>query len=83
MYDSSSKYPSGILHGDIIELGNFDQCMSASSKQFGIQAGYALVSVQFGLSDNEAFQPLDVVTAELLKSKVITIFHNIIYYATD
>jgi len=46
VYDSSPKYPRGMLSVEVIELGNFDQCMSVSSKEHGIYGAYAVAILQ-------------------------------------
>lgn len=30
MFDASSKIPNGILQGNLVDLGNYDQCLSIS-----------------------------------------------------
>lgn len=70
MYDSSSKYPGGILSGEVNELGYFDRCMSVSSKQLGIYGAYALVNVRFRFSDDNTSEILDLAEIDRKKSKV-------------
>lgn len=41
VYESSAKYPD-----NDVELGNFDQCMNASSEPLGIRSAYAVVQMQ-------------------------------------
>ena len=46
MYDSSAKLPSGILRGNVNQLGDFDQCLSvAAHENPGIVGKYCLASV--------------------------------------
>jgi len=47
VYESSSKYPNKFFTGEVTEMGDFDLCMSVSSKQLGINGAYVLVSIQF------------------------------------
>lgn len=53
VYDSSSKYPRGMLSVEVIELGNFDQCMSVSSKEHGIYGAYAVAILQLHSPKND------------------------------
>lgn len=48
VYESSAKYPSSDM-----ELGNFDQCMNASSDSLGIRGAYALVRMRFRSVDDD------------------------------
>lgn len=46
MYDSSAKLPSGILRGNVNQLGDFDQCLSVASQENpSIVGKYCLASV--------------------------------------
>ncbi|GFG33259.1 hypothetical protein Cfor_03997 [Coptotermes formosanus] len=46
MYDSSAKLPSGILRGNVNQLGDFDQCLSVSTQENpSIVGKYCLASV--------------------------------------
>ncbi|XP_050436422.1 nose resistant to fluoxetine protein 6-like [Adelges cooleyi] len=49
MYDSSAKYPSGLLSGIKYELGLYDQCMKAYSEKLNIHGTYVLPNIQFRL----------------------------------
>lgn len=71
MYDSSAKYPGGILTGYVNELGNYDQCMSVTSKQLRIDGAYALVNIRFGPSDNEKQVQDDPIIVHWNRSKVM------------
>lgn len=46
MYDSSAKIPSGILNGNINQLGDFDMCLSAVSDDRNVNGQYCLTSVE-------------------------------------
>lgn len=45
MYDSSAKLPSGILRGNVNQLGDFDQCLSVAAQNPSIVGKYCLASV--------------------------------------
>lgn len=46
MYDSSAKLPSGILRGNVNQLGDFDQCLSVEAQENpSIVGKYCLASV--------------------------------------
>lgn len=46
MYDSSAKLPSGILRGNVNQLGDFDQCLSVATQEDpSIVGKYCLASV--------------------------------------
>ncbi|VVC33309.1 Nose resistant-to-fluoxetine protein, N-terminal,Acyltransferase 3 [Cinara cedri] len=51
MYDSSSKYPRGVINSGT-EFGYFDQCMSVQSEKFGIYGAYAMANFRFHLTKN-------------------------------
>lgn len=46
MHDANSKIPSGLLNGNINQLGDFDLCLSANSKKDDIYGQYCLTSFQ-------------------------------------
>ncbi|XP_072399233.1 nose resistant to fluoxetine protein 6-like [Diabrotica undecimpunctata] len=46
MYDSTAKLPSGILNGNINQLGDFDMCLNANSIQRNIQGKYCLAAME-------------------------------------
>lgn len=54
MYDASAKLPSGILNGNINQLGDFDQCLGVKSGNGKFQGKHCLATVQLTLSDQEA-----------------------------
>jgi hypothetical protein len=46
VYDSSAKLPSGILRGNVNQLGAFDQCLSVAAQENpSIVGKYCLASV--------------------------------------
>ncbi|XP_050432311.1 nose resistant to fluoxetine protein 6-like isoform X4 [Adelges cooleyi] len=47
MYDSSAKYPGGLLSGIAYEMGYYDQCLRAHSEDLNIYSAYVLPNVQF------------------------------------
>lgn len=34
VFDSATKLPSGLLYGNIVQLGNFDECLGAAGPGF-------------------------------------------------
>jgi hypothetical protein len=46
MYDSSSKLPSGVLNGNVNQLGDFDLCLQARQEAQNINGQYCLTSIQ-------------------------------------
>ncbi|KAF7287125.1 hypothetical protein GWI33_002502 [Rhynchophorus ferrugineus] len=49
MYDSSGKIPSGILNGNINQLGDFDMCLGAISEDRTVQGQYCLASMEISV----------------------------------
>ncbi|KAL3271382.1 hypothetical protein HHI36_021866 [Cryptolaemus montrouzieri] len=47
MLDASGKFPSGVLEGNIADLGSFDECLSIADKSKEIYGKYCLVSINF------------------------------------
>jgi hypothetical protein len=46
VYDASAKLPSGILRGNVNQLGDFDQCLAVTSQdEHRIDGKYCLASV--------------------------------------
>jgi hypothetical protein len=45
VYDSSAKLPSGILRGNVNQLGDFDQCLSVAAQNPSVVGKYCLASV--------------------------------------
>lgn len=46
MYDSTAKLPSGMLNGNINQLGDFDMCLNAISEEQDIYGKYCLAYMQ-------------------------------------
>lgn len=46
MYDSSAKLPTGILNGNVNQLGDFDLCLQAEENHDKIYGKYCLASMQ-------------------------------------
>ncbi|KAF5287571.1 hypothetical protein FQA39_LY15900 [Lamprigera yunnana] len=46
MYDANSKIPSGLLNGNVNQLGDFDMCLSIEKKKFNIKGRYCLAALQ-------------------------------------
>ncbi|CAH1974646.1 unnamed protein product [Acanthoscelides obtectus] len=46
MYDGGAKFPSGILHGNINQLGDFDMCVNSHSKERNIRGQYCLTNLE-------------------------------------
>ncbi|XP_050308684.1 O-acyltransferase like protein-like [Anthonomus grandis grandis] len=46
MYDSSAKLPSGLLNGNVNQLGDFDMCLSALSEDHDVSGQYCLASLE-------------------------------------
>ncbi|KRT84485.1 hypothetical protein AMK59_59, partial [Oryctes borbonicus] len=47
MYDATAKLPSGLLHGNILQFGDFDLCMKSSNPVHKIYGQYCLANIQF------------------------------------
>lgn len=46
VYDASAKLPSGILNGNVNQLGDFDLCLRSNSKRDNIKGQYCLAALQ-------------------------------------
>ncbi|KAL3280802.1 hypothetical protein HHI36_004033 [Cryptolaemus montrouzieri] len=46
MYDGSAKIPSGLLNGNVNQLGDFDICLKSHSEEENIYGQYCLASFQ-------------------------------------
>ncbi|XP_050427098.1 nose resistant to fluoxetine protein 6-like [Adelges cooleyi] len=57
MYDSSAKYPGGLLSGITYEMGYYDQCLRAHSKELNIYSAYVLPNVQFQITEENDNMP--------------------------
>lgn len=51
VHDSSAKIPSGLLSGNINQLGDFDQCLSVRSPNNEFSGKYCLAYVQISVPD--------------------------------
>lgn len=49
MYDANPIWPSGILNGNLIQYGDFDQCLSVVAETGNFQGQYCLASIQISL----------------------------------
>ncbi|GJQ67617.1 hypothetical protein Trydic_g8420 [Trypoxylus dichotomus] len=47
MYDASAKLPSGLLHGNVLQFGDFDLCMKSKNLAHNIYGQYCLANIQF------------------------------------
>lgn len=45
MLDSSTKIPNGILTGNLIDFGNYDECLSVSGNGFSTQHCMASITI--------------------------------------
>ncbi|CAO1376055.1 unnamed protein product [Diamesa tonsa] len=55
MHDSSAKISSGILNGNINQLGDFDQCLNVLNPDEEFQGKYCLAYLQPSVSDNSTY----------------------------
>lgn len=46
MHDASAKIPSGILNGNLNQLGDFDQCVNSASPDGKFTGKYCLAYIQ-------------------------------------
>lgn len=51
MHDASAKIPSGILNGNLNQLGDFDQCLDVTAPNEAFSGQYCLARVQLRVSD--------------------------------
>ena len=59
MYDASAKIPSGIITGNIQQLGNYDECLRIrTGHEFSAQACSATIKFHF-LKGDRASDELD------------------------
>lgn len=47
--DANAKLPSGILNGNLNQLGDFDECLSVVARNNDFHGKYCLVNVQLSL----------------------------------
>lgn len=52
MHDANAKIPSGLLNGNINQLGDFDLCLGANLKEEDIYGQYCLASLQVETPDS-------------------------------
>lgn len=55
VHDSSAKISSGILNGNINQLGDFDQCLNVLKPDEEFQGKYCLAYLQPSVSDNSTY----------------------------
>lgn len=55
VYDSSARISSGILNGNINQLGDFDQCLNVLNPDDEFQGKYCLAYLQPSVSDNSTY----------------------------
>ncbi|XP_060519002.1 O-acyltransferase like protein-like [Cylas formicarius] len=46
MYDAAAKLPSGILNGNVNQLGDFDMCLAANLESRNVKGRYCLASIE-------------------------------------
>lgn len=51
MYDASAKIPSGILSGNINQLGDFDECLNVKAPNDEFSGKYCLAYIQMTVPD--------------------------------
>ncbi|KAF5307726.1 hypothetical protein FQR65_LT06597 [Abscondita terminalis] len=52
MYDAGAKIPSGLLNGNVNQLGDFDLCLSVREPSLEINGRYCLASLQVQIPDD-------------------------------
>lgn len=50
MYDSSSKFPTGILSGKSVDFGDYDECLETNTTGLGFKPQYCVVNIYFSPS---------------------------------
>lgn len=55
MYDASAKLPSGLLNGNVNQLGDFDMCLAARSPNMNIKGKYCLSYLQVDVPIDSAY----------------------------
>ena len=53
MYDATAKIPSGLLNGNVNQLGDFDECVGVEGKE-GIRGHYCLAYLQLDVDESRA-----------------------------
>ena len=58
VFDASTKFPHGILYGNTIDLGNFDECVELSLpfKNSTIEGQYCLIQVEYDQKDSNSIK---------------------------
>lgn len=51
VYDSNAKLPSGILHGNVNQYGDFDLCFDSESSHKKFRGQYCLANIQMTVTD--------------------------------
>lgn len=46
VYDASAKLPSGLLNGNVNQLGDFDQCLAVKQPDGEVRGQYCLASIE-------------------------------------
>lgn len=44
MYDSTAKFPTGVLNGNVLQYGDFDQCLDVVAPQNVFRGKYCLLA---------------------------------------
>lgn len=58
MIDASSKLVTGVLYGNSVDMGNFDECLaSGDMEQLGWSGRYALAQVEVAMSNDTKVGP--------------------------
>ncbi|XP_039298057.1 O-acyltransferase like protein [Nilaparvata lugens] len=74
MHDASAKLPSGLLNGNVNQLGDFDQCLSVHQTQDNIKGQYCLTDIELKLQPDQhlAIKQIHdlVVSHSAFKSKI-------------
>lgn len=52
MHDAAAKIPSGLLSGNVNQLGDFDQCINVEAPNNEFTGKYCLAYVQVTVPDN-------------------------------
>lgn len=55
MYDANAKFPSGVLNGNINQLGDFEQCLRVTEKTEVFMGQYCLTTVQLALPKDKKY----------------------------
>lgn len=49
MFDSNAKLPSGLLNGNVNQLGDFDQCLGVEQPGGSVRGQYCLAYIEVSL----------------------------------